>query len=166
MTCGNVYWITGLAGAGKTTIGTMLYGYLKAKNTATVFLDGDTLREVFGGDLGYTLEDRRACAMRYSRLCGLLSEQGMTVVCCTISMFDTVREWNRENISGYVEIYIQVSTETLTRRNQKGLYSDSTENVYGVGLNAELPKKPDLIIQNDGVLSPEECLGIIIKQIL
>jgi adenylylsulfate kinase-like enzyme len=144
----------------------MLYGYLKAKNSTTVFLDGDTLREVFGGDLGYTPEERRACAMRYSRLCKLLSGQGMTVVCCTISMFDTVREWNRENISGYVEVYIQVSIETLARRNQKGLYSDSTENVYGVDLYAELPKNPDLIIQNDGALSPEECLEIIIEQIL
>lgn len=62
-----------------------------------MFLDGDILREVFGNDLGYSKEDRRKCAMRYSRLCAMLQRQGMNVICCTISMFDSVRDWNREN---------------------------------------------------------------------
>ena len=54
-----VYWITGLSGAGKTTIGKLLYKKMKEKHPNTVFLDGDTLRKVFGDDLGYTKEDRR-----------------------------------------------------------------------------------------------------------
>ena len=52
---GNVYWITGLSGAGKTTIGKIFYGKLKEIYSNTVFLDGDTLREVFGNDLGLSL---------------------------------------------------------------------------------------------------------------
>ena len=98
---GIVYWITGPAGAGKTTIGKLLYEKIKETEPNTVFLDGDTLREVFGNDLGYSKEDRRKCAMRYSRLCAMLQSQGMNVICCTISMFDSVREWNRANISNY-----------------------------------------------------------------
>ena len=65
---GNVYWITGLSGAGKTTIGKIFYSKLKEIYSNTVFLDGDTLREVFGNDLGYSDADRRKCAMRYSKL--------------------------------------------------------------------------------------------------
>lgn len=56
---GNVYWITGLSGAGKTTIGKIFYGKLKEIYSNTVFLGGDTLREVFGNDLGYSDTDRR-----------------------------------------------------------------------------------------------------------
>ena len=63
---GIVYWITGLSGAGKTTIGKLLYAKLKAKHGNTIFLDGDMLRKAFGDDLGYSEEDRRKCAMRLS----------------------------------------------------------------------------------------------------
>lgn len=166
---GTVYWITGLSGAGKTTIGRLLYERIKEKNPNTVFLDGDILRKVFGDDLGYTKEDRRKCAMRYSRLCAMLQEQGMNVVCCTISMFDSVREWNRQNILDYVEIYIEVPMDILKRRNQKNLYQDvqqgMTENVAGVDLAAELPKAPDIILSNDGGNNPDHVCRKLIKRI-
>ena len=87
---GNVYWITGLSGAGKTTIGKLFYHKLKQAFSNTVFLDGDVMREVFGADLGYTESDRRKCAMRYARLCDMLQKQELNVVCFKISMFDTV----------------------------------------------------------------------------
>ena len=120
-----VYWITGLSGAGKTTIGQIFYQELKRISLNTVFLDGDTMREVFGTDLGYSESERRKCAMRYSRLCAMLKNQELNVVCCTISMFDEIRRWNREHIENYREIYIKTSFETLQKRDQKGLYSGS-----------------------------------------
>lgn len=157
---GAVYWITGLSGAGKTTIGRLFYERLRKRYVNTVFLDGDILRRVFGDDLGYTEEDRRKCAMRYSRLCALLQEQGMNVICCTISMFDSVREWNRQNIDNYREIYVKVSLETLRARDQKGLYSGKTSeqerDVAGLDFPLEEPKQPDLILSNDGGISPDE----------
>lgn len=162
---GTVYWITGLSGAGKTTIGKLFYEKMREKYPNTVFLDGDAMRKVFGDDLGYTREERRKCAMRYSRLCAMLQEQGMNVICCTISMFDSVREWNRANISSYKEIYVKVSMDTLRKRDQKGLYSGVTEEkqkeVVGVHMEIEEPKCPDLVLQNDGSLTPEEQVGII-----
>ena len=69
--------------------------------------------------MGYTKEERRKCAMRYSRLCAMLQEQDMNVICCTISMFDSVREWNRKNIYNYKEIYVKVSMDTLKRGIRK-----------------------------------------------
>jgi len=161
-----VYWITGLSGAGKTTIGKLLYKKIKEKYPNTVFFDGDTLRKVFGDDLGYSKEERRKCAMRYSRLCAMLQEQGMNVICCTISMFDSVREWNREHICSYKEVYVKVSMETLRIRDQKGLYSGETEEkqkeVVGVHMQVEEPKNPDLVLYNDGQWTPEE----LVKEIL
>lgn len=161
---GRVYWVTGLSGAGKTTIGKLWYEELHGRMSNVVFLDGDILRAVFAGDLGYSREERRRIAMRYARLCKMLSEQGICVVCCTISMFDSVREWNRENIEGYCEIYIKVSMETLRRRDQKGLYSHADSDVAGVHFQVEEPKNPDIILENDGEFTPEEQL-LRLKQI-
>ena len=118
---GRLFWVTGLSGAGKTTLGNMLYKYLKEKYPNTVIFDGDALRSAFGNDLGYSKEERFLCAMRYARLCKLLVDQGMYVICCTISMFDQVRGWNRSNIANYVEVYIEVPVAVLEERNQKNL---------------------------------------------
>lgn len=162
-----VYWITGLSGAGKTTIGKLLYEKIKERYPNTIFLDGDILRKVFGDDLGYTEEERRKCAMRYSRLCAMLDEQEMNVICCTISMFESVRDWNRNNISNYKEIYIKVSMDTLYARDQKGLYSGKTKEeqreVAGIHINIEEPKHPDLVLQNDGQKTPEEQVKEILS---
>ncbi len=162
---GIVYWITGLSGSGKTTIGKLLYKRMKKTYPNTVFLDGDTLRKVFGEDLGYTKEERRNCAMRYARLCAMLQEQGMNVICCTISMFDGVREWNRNNICNYREIYVKVSMDTLKNRDQKGLYSGKSaeKEVVGIQIEFEEPKHPDLILRNDGEKTPEEQVQEILQ---
>lgn len=160
---GTVYWITGLSGAGKTTIGKYLYHVLQRKKRNVLFLDGDILREVFGNDLGYSAEDRYKSAMRNSKLCKMLSDQGMDVVCCTISMFDDVRAWNRDKIERYVEIYLQVSMDILSKRNQKGLYTaESKRNLVGLDVKMEVPKCPDFVFENDGRQTPEQ----IVEQIL
>ena len=90
-----VYWITGLSGAGKTTIGNLWYNELLKMGTPSVILDGDELRRAIHDGAGYSQEDRRKCAMRNARLSALLAKQNITVVCCTIAMFDEVREWNQ-----------------------------------------------------------------------
>lgn len=164
---GTVYWITGLSGAGKTTIGKLFYEYLKKLQLNTVFLDGDILRNVFGDDLGYTEEDRRKCAMRYAKLCAMLAEQDLNVICCTISMFDSVREWNRGNIKCYCEIYIKVKTQILQVRDQKGLYSrymaGTEKDLAGFSMGMEEPKSPDMVLENDGERTPQEQVKEIIQ---
>lgn len=164
---GFVYWITGLSGAGKTTIGQIFYRELKQVYPNTVFLDGDIMREVFGDDLGYTESERRKCAMRYSRICNMLQDQELNVVCCTISMFDEVRKWNREHIENYREIYIKASIDVLQKRDQKGLYSGNTDErekeVMGLHIAFEEPKDPDLVIENEGNVTPENQVDKIVK---
>ena len=152
---GTVYFFTGLSGAGKTTLGGLFYRRLKNTKPNAVYLDGDEIRVAFGEDVGYTHEERLRWAGRIFRVCKLLSDQGIDVVCCSIAMFASVRRWNRENIPNYKEIYVRVTKETLLQRNQKGLYTAGC-NVVGVDLPFDEPKQPDLIIQNDGDRTPLE----------
>ena len=73
------------------------------------------------------------------------------------AMISSVRQWNRENISKYKEIYIRVKKETLLTRNQKGLYTAGC-NVVGVDIPFDEPQTPDLIVQNDGEQTPQELV--------
>lgn len=155
---GTVYFFTGLSGAGKTTIGGLFHRRLKEQNDNVVLLDGDLIRPVFCEDIGYTDADRMRGAFRLFRVCKMLSDQGIDVVCCSISMYSQVRSWNRENIEHYKEIYIQVKRETLFERNQKGLYT-SGKNVVGVDLPFDEPQSPDVRIQNDGQEDPESIVS-------
>lgn len=163
---GTVYFFTGLSGAGKTTLGGLFYERLKKTKPNVVRLDGDQVRPAFCEDIGYTTEDRRRSAFRIFRVCRLLADQGIDVVCCSISMFRDVRAWNRENIEHYREIYIKVKKETLLSRDQKGLYSAGV-NVVGVDLPFDEPLHPDLVVENDGDRAPlvlvesiEQALGL------
>ena len=158
---GTVYFFTGLSGAGKTTLGGLFHQRLKAAKPNVVLLDGDEIRTVFGEDVGYTAAERLRWAKRIFRVCRMLSEQGVDVVCCSIAMYEEIRQWNRENIGKYKEIYIKVRKETLMRRDQKGLYSRNADNVAGVGLQVELPDTADLILDNNGARTPEEQIAIL-----
>jgi glutamine kinase len=153
---GRVFWITGLSGAGKTTLGQELRSRLRAAGRPVVFLDGDALRGVIAEDLGHSADNRRQSAMRNARLCRLLADQGADVVCATISLFHEVQRWNRENIPGYREIYLRVPMDELRSRDSKGLYARSecgdVQDVVGIDVLAEAPLAPDLVLDNYGTL--------------
>lgn len=163
---GTVYFFTGLAGAGKTTIGGLFYRRMKAKKNDIVLLDGDQLRRLsFNKQSGYTTEERKKGAYYNFEMCHMLADQGIDVVLCSISMYNDCRAWARDHIENYKEIYIKVERETLYRRDQKGLYTSKTKNVVGVDLLCEEPEHPDVIIQNDGGESPEEIVDRLVKEL-
>jgi adenylylsulfate kinase-like enzyme len=164
---GTVYWFTGLSGAGKTALGKLFFSHVRAQKPNVVFCDGDALREVFAPDAGHGLAERRKLAMSYARLGRMLADQGMDVVCATISMFHEVRDWNRAHIPRYREIYVQVPIEVLIQRDQKGLYSRALRgeigDVMGIDLPIEAPRNPDLVVENDGSASPEAIVARIVQ---
>lgn len=163
---GRVFWITGLSGAGKTSVGSELCNRLRASGHPVIFLDGDALRAAIAEDLGHSAENRRRSAMRNARLCRLLAEQGNDVVCATISLFHEVQRWNRENIPGYHEIYLRVPLEELRRRDTKGIYAagqgGDVRDVVGIDVPAEFPEAPHLVLDNYGELD----VGAAVDRIL
>lgn len=163
---GTLYWVTGLSGAGKTTVGTLLYQYLKQKKEAVVLLDGDMLRTV-SDNHDYTDEGRDRMAYQNMRLFRLLTDQGIDVVSCVIGMREKYRAWNRENVPNYKEIYLKVSIDELIQRDSKGLYrqvlNKETKDVYGIDLSFEEPEHPDVVVENEGATGPEDALRAIVS---
>ena len=167
---GRVFWITGLSGAGKTTIGRELCSRLRSAGRPAVYLDGDSLREVISDDLGHSESDRRRSAMRNARTCRMLAAQGVDVVCATISLFHSVQRWNRANIPQYSEIYLRVPLEELERRDAKGIYARARDgkmsNVVGLDVPAEEPQTPDLVLDNYGDKNPMAAVDTVWNQIV
>ena len=145
-----MYWLTGLSGAGKTTLARRLVDWLRAAERTALLLDGDELRPMLGASMGYAGNERIALAFCYARLCRLLATQGADVVLATISLVRDVHTWNRSNLPGYVEILLDVPLGELRRRDPKGLYARArtgeAANVAGVDLAVEVPVSPDVVI--------------------
>ena len=156
---GTVWWITGLSGAGKSTVGRLVRDGLSARGRPVLVLDGDRLRAVLGETTGYGAKDRRRLSMTYGRLAREVAGQGIDAVCTTMSMFHAVREWNRSHIPRYREIYLRVPLRELEARDPRGLYARARRNtqgtngseVMGIDVSFEEPMSPDLVIDNFGV---------------
>lgn len=165
---GRLFWVTGLSDAGKTTISELLYEYLRKKQDNIVWIDGDKIREVYQNN-DYTDAGREKISYMNMRLCKMLTDQGIDVIISVIGMRDVYRNWNREHIDNYYEIYLEVPMETLIKRDSKGLYSKALSgeihNVYGIDIKFEEPKNPEVRVINDGSRTPSEVCDIIIKKI-
>lgn len=154
-----VIWITGLSGSGKTSLAYELSKKLQSQDEKIVVLDGDELREVFGTveftKGNHNRETRLELSLKYSRLCQLISSQGLTVIIATISMFKEVYAWNRQHLQGYFQVYLNASLDVLRSRDPKGIYSDylagKLENVAGLDLKVDEPYDSDIIfdVNND-----------------
>lgn len=159
---GAVYWITGLSGAGKTTIANLLAPALRARGRIVVQLDGDRVRAVLGTlGQGHGRADRERLAWVYARLCGEIASQGPDVICATMSMFHAIRDWNRAHLPDYREIYLRVPVDVLVTRDTKGVYA-AMRDVAGADQTADLPTAPDLIFDNLPPMTPQ----IVVETIL
>lgn len=148
-----IIWIIGLSGSGKTTLANEVINQIRAEKNNIVLIDGDMIREVFGNDLGYSMDDRRKNAYRICQLGKFLNQQGVNVVCAILSIFPESRTWNRNNIDNYYEVFVDTPISTLIDRDSKGLYSKFKRgeifNVAGMDIKFPRPDNADLVIKNN-----------------
>ena len=144
---GILFWITGLSGAGKTSISNKIYKRIKDKYGKTFYVNGDEMRKFF--DLkSYDNSDRKKGGIKYSKLFKKITDQKINVLFAGMALFHDVRKWNRNNIDNYVEIYMKTSLKKIIKKKYTKIYKRKTKLV-GIDLKPEFPKKPDIIIKNN-----------------
>ena len=156
-------WITGLSGAGKTTIAKEVYSVMKKSQANTVLIDGDEFRYAIGNDLGHELEDRIKNAYRIVRMCKYLYNQDINIVCSTMSLYKEIHEYIYMNFNNPLVVYLDVSMEELKNRNQKGLYSQG-KNVTGIDLPFDEPVNKDFVLKLNNDNNIQNTINKIIER--
>jgi adenylyl-sulfate kinase len=162
---GFVLWMTGLSGAGKTTIALEMLEQLKDRNLKLERLDGDVVRESLTKDLGFTAEDRRKNIERITFVAKLLSRNGVGCICSFISPYQSVRDHVRENTTNFLELFIDAPLEVVIDRDVKGLYEKAIAgeipNFTGISDPFEAPENPDIHVRTNQQTVAESAAYII-----
>ena len=153
---GFAVWITGLSGAGKSTIAEGLAAALRQAGRKVEVLDGDQVRATLNSDLGFSKDARDANVRRVGFVARLLARNGVAVIVAAISPYRAVRAEVRAAIEaegrGFVEVYARCSIDELTRRDVKGLYQRALRGELpgftGVSDPYEEPLAPDVVFDS------------------
>ncbi|MBO6834705.1 adenylyl-sulfate kinase [Pacificispira sp.] len=162
-----VIWITGLSGAGKSTVCNRLWDLLKPTIPELVLLDGDTVREIFGSQLGYSEAERRIQIGRIQSLAKELDRQNLVVLVAALYAAPDLLARNRELFADYREIYLDASLELVQSRDPKGLYArvrgQENPEVVGIDIPWNAPQNADLRIDMSSAGSPDSVAQDIIR---
>jgi adenylyl-sulfate kinase len=149
---GFTVWLTGMSGAGKTTISCLLKTWLQGQGRRVELLDGDELRRHLSKDLGFSREDRDENIRRIGLIAELLSRNDVIAIVAAISPYRAVRQELRLRIQTFVEIHIDCPLDVLIARDTKGLYQKALRgeipHFTGISDPYEHPIDPELVIDS------------------
>ena len=150
---GFTVWLTGLSGAGKSTIANLLEQEIRKSTKNVEVLDGDVVRTNLSKGLGFSKEDRDTNIRRIAFVCDLLTRNGVAVISAAISPYRDVRDESLAIIGDYIEVYVKCTLDELVNRDVKGLYAKALrgeiENFTGVSDPYEEPINPDVLVETD-----------------
>ncbi len=163
-----VIWLTGLAGAGKTTFASELFRHLKPLHKNVILLDGDVFRRIFG-ESGYEKAQRLKTAHKLHALAGFLEQNDLIVIVAAIAAFDEIYALNRANFQNYFEIYVHCEFDELIRRDKKGLYSGALKgeikNVVGVDIAYDKPQNAHFVLENSRLDNLKEKTALLFGKV-
>lgn len=150
---GFVLWLTGLSGAGKSTVAAKLGPALAERGHRVELLDGDEVRTNLCQGLGFSREDRDTNIARIGYVAGKLARHGVAVVVAAISPYREARDKVRASVTNFVEVHVAAPLETCTERDVKGLYAKALageiENFTGISDPYEPPLEPELVLHTE-----------------
>jgi adenylyl-sulfate kinase len=165
---GFALWLTGLSGAGKTTLAERLVERLREQGAKVELLDGDIVRTNLSQGLGFSRADRDTNIRRIGFVAELLARNGVIVVVAAISPYRDAREDVKRKIPNFIEVHVDCSLDVLTARDTKGLYKRALAgelgNFTGVSDPYETPQSPSVVIHSDRE-SIEEGLARIWREL-
>jgi bifunctional enzyme CysN/CysC len=162
-----VVWLTGLSGAGKSTIANAVEAMLTAEGRHTILIDGDNLRHGLSRDLGFTDADRVENIRRAAETARLMSDAGLIVLVSLISPFRADRQMARERMADgeFFEGFIDTPLAVVEARDVKGLYakarSGALTNFTGIDSPYEAPTQPDIHVRGDVTSVENAALQIV-----
>ncbi len=165
---GAVVWLTGLSGAGKSTIAARVDQALHARGRHTYILDGDNLRFGLCADLGFSAADRAENVRRLGEAARLLQDAGIIVLVAAISPYRGDRDRVRGRIAAgrFLEVFLDVPIEVCEARDPKGLYrrarAGEITGFSGVDAPYEAPEAPELRLVADPASTPETHAAAIV----
>ena len=150
---GFTLWFTGMSGAGKTTLAIAVEEILRDRGLKVELLDGDVVRTNLSKGLGFSKEDRDTNIKRIGFVCKLLTRNGVVAIGSAISPYREVRDFLRQDIGRFVEVYCKCPMEVLIERDVKGLYKKALageiENFTGVSDPYEEPLNAEVVVNTD-----------------
>jgi adenylyl-sulfate kinase len=162
---GFTVWLTGLSGAGKSTIAAQLEQALHGRGRGVEVLDGDVVRTHLSKGLGFSKEDRDTNILRIAFVAALLTRHGVGVITAAISPYEGARRQARELIGNFVEVYVRCDLDELVRRDVKGLYKKALAgelpHFTGVSDPYEEPRHPDLVVDTAHETVDESVAAIL-----
>ena len=162
---GFTLWLTGLSGSGKTTIAKLVAQELRDRDLKVERLDGDIVRQSLTRDLGFSKEDRDKNIERVTFVAKLLTRNGVAVLCSFISPYRARRQKSRQEISEFIEVFVECPVTVCADRDVKGMYAKAfageIQNFTGVSDPYEDPENPEIVCHTAGE-TPEESAAIIV----
>ena len=160
-------WLTGLPGAGKTTIAVALEARLHALGRHTYLLDGDRLRTGLNRDLGFSAQDRNENIRRAAEVAHLMVDAGLIVICAFISPYREERRAARALFAPgeFVEVYLDTSQAVCEARDPKGHYARARRGEIagftGIDGSYEVPQAPELRIDT-ATIALDDCVARLV----
>ncbi|MEI6331430.1 MAG: adenylyl-sulfate kinase [Pseudanabaena sp. ELA645] len=164
-TNGVIIWLTGLSGAGKTTIANRLKDVISQRDLNVEVLDGDIIRTNLSQGLGFSKSDRDINIRRVGYVANLLSRNGVIVIVAAISPYRAVRDEIRASSHNFIEVYVNAPIEICESRDVKGLYAAAwngkLKGFTGVDDPYEVPLNPDVTCFSDRESVDESIFKIV-----
>jgi len=162
---GFTLWFTGLPSSGKSTLAHKVEEILLERGMKVEVLDGDVVRTNLSKGLGYSKEDRDTNIKRIGFVCHLLTRNDVVAIGAAISPYREIRDYNRQLIGRFVEVYVKCPIELLQERDTKGMYAKALKgelpNFTGVSDPYEEPFEPEVVVETDKEAEEESVAKII-----
>lgn len=163
-------WFTGLSGAGKTTIASIVERRLLSAGKLTFLLDGDNVRHGLNGDLGFSEADRNENIRRVAEVARLMNDAGLIVLACFISPFKEERALARKIVgpTKFVEVFVDTPIAVTERRDPKGLYAKARagliKNFTGIDSPYEQPNECEIVLSG-ATSCPERQAELVVEKL-
>ena len=146
---GILFWVTGLSGSGKKTISKKMQNDIQKLYGPTLLISGDDIREIFDFK-DYSAPKRFSLVMKYCKLAKFITNQNINLIFAVVGMMDKIRNWNKKNITNYLEIYIKSDLKKIIKFKKKKIYhKKGVGDIVGLSIKPEFPRNPDIILNNN-----------------